>query len=62
LTAYNVIADSARQPSWGNLRFAPPWVALAAILLLVFLASLATTFVPALRASRVYPAEALRYE
>jgi putative ABC transport system permease protein len=62
LTAYNVIADSARQPSWGNLRFAPPWVALVAILVTVFVASLATTYIPARRASRTYPAAALRYQ
>jgi putative ABC transport system permease protein len=60
--AYNVVADSARQPSWDNLTFAPPWAALAGILAVVFLASLATTLAPARRASRIYPADALRYE
>jgi ABC-type lipoprotein release transport system permease subunit len=30
--------------------------------LAVYLTALATTFAPALRASRVYPAEALRYQ
>jgi putative ABC transport system permease protein len=61
-TAYNVIADSKRQPSWSNLQFAPPWAALIGILAVVFLASLATTLLPARRASKTYPAQALRYQ
>lgn len=39
--AYNVISDSARQPSWENLKFSPPWLLLSGILLVVFIASLA---------------------
>mgnify|MGYP003519910553 CR=1 FL=1 len=35
---------------------------LALIFAIVYLASLASTLLPALRASRVYPADALRYE
>jgi ABC-type lipoprotein release transport system permease subunit len=35
---------------------------LALIFLVVYLVSMAATFVPALRASRIRPAEALRYE
>jgi len=62
LTAYNVIADLAQEPSWDNLSLSPPWVTVALILLAVFVTSLLTTLAPALRASRTYPAEALRYE
>ena len=62
LTAYNVIADSRDHASWSNLQFAPPWPALVGILVVVFLASLATTYLPARRASRIYPAQALRYQ
>ncbi len=35
---------------------------LGVIFLAVYLVALATTFTPALRASRVYPAEALHYQ
>jgi putative ABC transport system permease protein len=59
VTAYNVIADSQRQPSWSNLHFAPPWAALIGIRAVVFLASLATTLLPARWASKTYPAQAL---
>jgi putative ABC transport system permease protein len=60
--AYNVIHDAARQPSWGNLSFDVPWATLAIIFVVVYLVALATTFAPAYRASRIYPAEALRYQ
>lgn len=60
--AYNVIHDAARQPSWGNLSFDVPWVTLAIIFVTVYLVALATTFAPAYRAARIYPAEALRYQ
>jgi putative ABC transport system permease protein len=62
ITGYNVIADSQRQPSWDNLHFSPPWVALVIIMTTVLLASIATTLAPARRASKVYPAAALRYQ
>jgi putative ABC transport system permease protein len=60
--AFNVISDSKEQPSWENMSFEVPWLNLAVIFLAVYLVALVTTFAPALRASRVYPAEALRYE
>ena len=60
--AFNVIRDSKQQPSWENMSFDVPWLNLAIIFAAVYLVALATTFAPALRASRVYPAEALRYE
>lgn len=60
--AWNVVTDSAGQPGWQNLHLAPPWTALAAILLVVLVASLLTTWLPSVRASRTYPAAALRYE
>ncbi|MGZ4126392.1 MAG: ABC transporter permease [Actinomycetota bacterium] len=60
--SYNVVADSASQPGWDSLTFTVPWLSLGAIFLLVYLVALGTTLWPAVRASRVYPAEALRYQ
>ena len=62
VVAYNVISDSQSQPSWENLSFDVPWTNLVIIFVAVYLVALATTWLPALRASRVYPAEALRYQ
>lgn len=39
-----------------------PWGQIVLITVLAYLASLTTTFIPAYRAARIYPAEALRYE
>jgi putative ABC transport system permease protein len=61
--AYNVISDAADQASWqGSLQFTVPWAHMAIVFVAVFAAALLTTLAPAARASRVYPAEALRYE
>lgn len=60
--ALNVIHDSQQQPSWSNLSFDPPWLTMAVIFVVVYLVALATTYLPARRAARVYPAEALRYQ
>lgn len=63
IVAYNVVADAADQPSWqGSLQFTVPWAHLAIVFVSVFAAALLTAAVPAARAARVYPAEALRYE
>jgi len=60
--AYNVIDDSRRQPSWEHMSLAVPWLTLGVIFLVVYLVAVATTLAPAMRASRIFPAEALRYE
>jgi putative ABC transport system permease protein len=60
--AYNVIHDSQQQPSWSSLSFDPPWITMALIFVAVYAVALLTTYLPAVRASRVYPAEALHYE
>ena len=39
-----------------------PWPSILAIVAVAYLVSLLTTILPALQASRIYPAEALRYE
>jgi putative ABC transport system permease protein len=60
--AYNVIGDSRSTPSWEHMAFTVPWVTLSAIFVAVYAVALVTTLVPAVRASRIYPAEALRYQ
>ena len=60
--AYNVVQDSASKPGWQNLQLQPPWAALAVIMGVVIASSLLTTWLPSIRASRTYPASALRYE
>ncbi|HEY7259524.1 MAG TPA: FtsX-like permease family protein [Gaiellales bacterium] len=60
--AFNVIHDSQQQPSWTNLSFDPPWLLMGVIFVMVYAVALGTTYLPAVRAARVYPAEALRYQ
>jgi putative ABC transport system permease protein len=62
VVAWNVIHDSRSTESWQNLSFDVPWANLGIIFLAVYAVALATTWLPALRASRIYPAEALRYQ
>jgi len=62
VVAHNVIGDSQRQGTFDNLSFHVPWLTLGVIFLAVYAVAMATTFAPARRASRVYPAEALRYQ
>ncbi len=57
-----MISDARRSPSWSHLALTVPWLTLAMIFIAVYAVALATTFAPARRASRVYPAEALRYQ
>lgn len=45
-----------------TIRFAVPWLQIAIIVAVAYVFSLLTTFLPARQASRIYPAEALRYE
>ena len=62
LLAWNIIRDQQAQPSWENLELVVPWVNLAIIFLVVYAVALAATLAPAIRASRIQPAEALRYQ
>jgi putative ABC transport system permease protein len=60
--SYSIIADVGEQASWGNLTMQVPWLGLGVIFFVVYAVALLTTLAPAVRASRVYPAEALRYQ
>ena len=55
------IVDSFAEQISG-IRYTVPWSTLGVIVGLAYFASLLTTFLPARQASKVYPAEALRYE
>jgi putative ABC transport system permease protein len=55
------IVDSFAEQISG-IRYTVPWSTLGVIVSLAYFASLLTTLLPASQASRVYPAEALRYE
>jgi len=57
--AYN---DIKEDEGLDTIRFAVPWIQIGVILTVTYAASLLATFLPARQASRVYPAEALRYE
>jgi putative ABC transport system permease protein len=62
IVSVNVINDTASQSSWSDIEIVVPWVNLTIIFAAVYLAALLATLAPAIRASKVYPAEALRYE
>ncbi len=62
LLAWNIIDDQRRQPSWENLELYVPWLNLLVIFVVVYAVALLATLLPAVRASRIRPAEALRYQ
>ena len=55
-----VVGDSSESMETLELRI--PWLRIAAIVAIAYIASLITTYLPARQAASVYPAEALRYE
>jgi putative ABC transport system permease protein len=52
----------AMSEDFAGVTFKVPYVAIALVMVLSYTASLLTTYLPARGASKVYPAEALRYE
>ena len=60
IISYNIVNDL--QDEIETVRFTIPWLQIGIIVAIAYLFSLATTFLPARQASRIYPAEALRYE
>jgi putative ABC transport system permease protein len=55
------LIDNIRE-GFPGMEYTVPWSALVLVIVVGYAASLLTTYLPARRASRVYPAEALRYE
>ncbi|HET9730095.1 MAG TPA: FtsX-like permease family protein [Acidimicrobiia bacterium] len=62
IMAFNVVDDASRQATYGTVPHVVPYGMLALVFAIVLFVSLATTYLPARRASRVYAAEALRYQ
>ncbi len=58
--SYNIVNDI--KDNVESIKFAFPWTQIIIIIALAYLFSVATTYLPARQASRIYPAEALRYE
>ena len=59
---YQAYTDIREEEAIGTLQFVIPWAQVGLILGLTYVFSLLATFLPAQQASRIYPAEALRYE
>jgi putative ABC transport system permease protein len=55
------LIDNIRE-GFPGMEYRVPWSALVLVIVVGYAASLVTTYLPARRASKVYPAEALRYE
>jgi putative ABC transport system permease protein len=62
LLAWNIVEDTRRQPSWSGLELVVPWLNLSLIFAVVYGVAVLATLAPALRAARIRPAEALRYQ
>jgi putative ABC transport system permease protein len=60
--AENIVRDTKTQPSWENMTLVVPWGTFGIIFLVVYVVAVAATLAPAVRASRILPAEALRYQ
>lgn len=56
-----IVIDGMKQ-DFAGITYSVPWATLALIVVVAYAASLLTTYLPARQASKVYPAEALRYE
>jgi len=60
IISWNIVQDI--QEDFEAIQFSIPWIQIGIIIAIAYVFSLATTFMPARQASRIYPAEALRYE
>jgi putative ABC transport system permease protein len=63
ILAYSLMtSDNFTEGSGGEISFIVPWGTIVVTLLLSIIAALVMAWLPARQASRVIPAEALRYE
>jgi putative ABC transport system permease protein len=62
ILAWNIIDDQRQQPSWETLELIIPWSNLLLIFAVVYSVAIVATVLPARRAARIRPAEALRYQ
>jgi putative ABC transport system permease protein len=62
VVSWNIVAEMSSQPSYEHVKLFVPWVDLLVVYAIVYAVALGTTLAPAVRASRIYPAEALRYQ
>jgi ABC-type lipoprotein release transport system permease subunit len=62
ILAYNFFNDELGAGPGGEFSFAIPWGTLGLIIVIAYAMSMLTTYLPSWQASRIYPAEALRYE
>jgi putative ABC transport system permease protein len=62
ILAWNIIDNQRQQPSWENLELYIPWTNLLLVFTVVYAVAIVATVLPARRASRIRPAEALRYQ
>ena len=60
--SYNAISDIRAEEAEEKLRWVVPWFQIGVIVAVTYVFSLLATYLPARQASRIYPAEALRYE
>ncbi len=60
VVSWNLLNDINQE--FEGISFSVPWLTVAIIVAVAWVFSMVTTLVPAIQASRIYPAEALRYE
>ena len=62
ILSYNLVNEIREEAGVDSIRFVVPWLQIVVIIVLTYIFSLLATYLPSRQASRIYPAEALRYE